>query len=226
MEIQSADCPKCGAGISEQINHGKIFKCGNCGSSLVWPDHQSKLLLSFGSRLCPACGIDNDQNRNFCRNCGAALTKTCPVCKAVFYVGDYFCPNGHNPEIEQQKLEQRKRENIEYFLQESKDLAFQGNLEDAALILEEALSINRDWAPKIAGFPLARQQVLPVSGYALLVHLAGKTGKKQLAIQYLKRMLELNSEYPGNSLALLAAQEAKIEKEAIEIARAMGIPWF
>jgi len=109
MEISSADCPKCGGSISEQINQGKIFKCIHCGSALVWPDRQSTLALNFGIKLCPVCGIDNEEIRNFCRNCGAALTKICPLCKTIFYVGDNFCPNGHDYEREQPKPRPMKK---------------------------------------------------------------------------------------------------------------------
>ena len=125
MEINSVDCPKCGGNIAEEIRQGKVFKCSNCGSTLVWPDSKTKLVLSFGLKLCPKCGIDNEQNRNYCRNCGAELTKTCFICKANFYVGDSFCPNGHNYENESQlykdrvllqekeKIRKEKQENLQ-----------------------------------------------------------------------------------------------------------------
>jgi hypothetical protein len=105
MEINSIDCPKCGGNISEQITRGKPFKCLHCGSTLVWPGSQATFVLNFGAWLCPQCGIDNDQNRDFCRNCGTALTKKCYICNKVLYVGDNFCPNGHNYELEKQKAE-------------------------------------------------------------------------------------------------------------------------
>lgn len=108
MEITSVDCPKCGGSISEEVKQGKLFKCGNCGSTLVWPDRQSKLILTFGLRLCPACGIDNEQSRNFCRNCGSPLTKSGPGCNTTFYVGDSYCPNGHHYDYELQMI--RKQE--------------------------------------------------------------------------------------------------------------------
>jgi len=224
MEISSIDCPKCGAGLSDQIKKGELFKCSNCGSTLVWPESQSKLVLSYGAKLCPQCGIDNEVSRNYCRNCGTALTKPCPSCAAVFYVGDKFCPNGHNYDHEQQKLEG----DITYHLKEAERCAINGNLEQAAMILEEALRINSRWAPMIAGIPLsvdALGQAKPAYGYGLLVHFAGHKGKKQLAIQYIKRMLELNSKFPGDSYARQAAREAKVENEAKKIAKAMGVSW-
>jgi ribosomal protein S27AE len=252
MEMQSADCPKCGAVISDHINQGKIFRCGNCGSSLVWPDHQVKLVLRFGSRLCPSCGVDNEQNHKYCRNCGTALTKVCTLCNEEYYVGDNFCPNGHTLVIQQQKiekemertlgerkragegkehaLEERKREDVGYFLQASKELALEGNLEAAALILEEALSKNTKWAPELAGFPVPKYlETLTspqASGYGLLVHLAGKSGNKQLAARYLNFMMKLNPELSGYKNALEAARDANIEAEAYDLAHLMGVKWI
>ncbi len=109
MEINSVDCPKCGGNIPEHISKGKLFKCNNCGSTLVWPDNQSKFFLSFGIRICPNCGVDNEHDRNFCKSCGTKLTKSCPLCEVIFYVGDKFCPNGHDYEYEHQKLEEKKQ---------------------------------------------------------------------------------------------------------------------
>jgi len=105
MEINSLDCPKCGGSIPEQIRRGKLFKCPHCGSTLVWPDKQATLVLSFGANLCPDCGVDNEPTRSFCRNCGTSLTKTCPQCKATLYVGDSYCPNGHDFEYLRQRHE-------------------------------------------------------------------------------------------------------------------------
>ena len=141
MEINSVDCPKCGAGLSDQISQGKIFKCGNCGSSLVWPESQSKLVLSFGARLCRECGVDNELSRNYCRNCGSALTKTCPSCNTVFYVGDKLCPNGHD-------YENKQNEEAMDILEEA-NAAYDGGtkLETLLGLCESALSLN----PRFAG---------------------------------------------------------------------------
>ena len=95
-EIKGLECPKCGASIPEEVKKGKVFKCGNCGGTLVWPDNQSTLVLSFGVNLCPDCGTDNPLTRSFCRKCGAVLVKVCPICVESFYVGDKYCPNGHD----------------------------------------------------------------------------------------------------------------------------------
>jgi Double zinc ribbon len=96
MSISSMTCPKCGAGVPEQIYRGKLFKCSHCESTLVWPEKQATIALSFGANLCPACGMDNSPTRPFCRNCGTTLTKVCPECGTAFYIGDNFCPNGHD----------------------------------------------------------------------------------------------------------------------------------
>jgi hypothetical protein len=232
MEIKSIDCPKCGGNIPEQVMRGKLFKCNHCGSTLVWPDKRSILALSFGVKLCPDCGLDNEQTRGYCRNCGTSLTKACYLCKTSFYVGDNYCPNGHDYEYERQKYEYEeqkwekvKRVDILSHLHESEILAMKGDLEQAAQILEDALGINPKWVSKIAGFPCQTilLQTEPVSGYALLVHLAGKAGNKKLALKYFERMLDLAL---GNPLyARQAAREAGIERDAKVIARKRGIPW-
>lgn len=146
MEINSVDCPKCGGNIPEQISKGKLFKCNNCGSTLVWPDNQSKLLLSFGIRICPNCGVDNEQTRNYCRNCGAALTKICSICKSSFYIGDTFCPNGHNyePESEQLEKEVQKRKAETILAQANAAYEDGDNLKTVLTICELALSIAPD----------------------------------------------------------------------------------
>jgi len=142
MEINCVDCPKCGGNIPEQVRHGELFKCSNCASTLVWPDSQSKLVISFGVNLCPDCGVDNEQECKSCRNCGTPLNKICPSCKAIFYVGDNFCPNGHYYEQEREKHEKANLADVNAFLQEAESLALEGRLREAVLILEEAFIIN------------------------------------------------------------------------------------
>jgi tetratricopeptide (TPR) repeat protein len=232
MEIRSIFCPNCGANIPEQIKRGKIFRCNNCGGTLVWPEFQPTLVLNFGARLCPECGVDNEQIRDFCRNCGTQLIKVCPLCKTKFYIGDNFCPNGHD--YDQHRLEMttsatkkrvdlKAQKNILMYLQEAGNIAQLGNLEQAANVLEEALDINPEWAPKIAGFPYSENSVIPATGYGLLIHLAGKSKNRELAIQYFTRMLDLNPNERQN--ALRAAYKAGIERESQKIAKQRGLKW-
>jgi tetratricopeptide (TPR) repeat protein len=140
-----------------------------------------------------------------------SYTKTLPFSSGQFY-----------------HIEERNVSNlttISQFLRRSKKSALDGRYQDAADILEKALKCNQEWGPQIAGYPrqTSLHQSEMVSGYALLIHLAGKAGKKELALQYFKRMLELNPKNPGD--ARQAAREAKISKEAKEIAKNMGISW-
>jgi len=125
----------------------------------------------------------------------------------------------------EKKERERAKTDLASHLQQAESLALSGDLEQAALVLEEALSANPAWAPRIAGFPcqtyLAQSE--PISGYALLVHTAGKMGRKALALQYFRRMLELNPECPGD--ARQAAREAGIEREAKKVAREKGVSW-
>jgi len=111
MPLETLVCPNCGGSVSQEIRRGKVFKCDHCGHTLVWPERQATRVLRSGDRLCPNCGSDNKSSRAFCRNCGAALTKSCPVCGISFYVGDNFCPRGHDYEIEtrlQQEITRRE----------------------------------------------------------------------------------------------------------------------
>lgn len=221
MEITSIDCPKCGGNIQGEICQGKIFKCTHCGSTLVWPDRLSKLALSFGIRLCPECGVDNEHMRDYCRNCGTPLIKVCPQCKSIFYVGDNFCPNGHDYELN------IKKGDISPYLNSAEGLARKGNLDQAEKVLEEAIIINPEWAPQIAGYPCQTHypQSKIISGYALLGHLAGVNGNKENAIHYITRMLELFSEYPGDENPREAARDAKVDDEVKIIFQEMGIKW-
>jgi MFS family permease len=109
------------------------------------------------------------------------------------------------------------------FLQEVEALAQSADLEGAAQVMEQALSDNPSWAARLAGYPrqTSFDQTEPVSGYALLVHLAGRAKRKDLALQYFRRMLELNPADP--SAARQAAREAKIVKDARPLAKSMGV---
>jgi energy-coupling factor transport system substrate-specific component len=137
MKVESLVCPSCGAGLPENVIRGKLFKCANCGGSLVWPERQATVSVKFGLFLCPECGTDNEQSRKFCRLCGNLLLKECPICEAVYYVGDNYCPNGHNFDEEtkrlQEKAEQEKLEE-ERLLQESLE---KERLEQEGLLDEE-----------------------------------------------------------------------------------------
>ncbi len=231
MEIMSLSCPKCGADLPDQVTRGRVFKCSHCGGTLVWPDRRSTLTLSFGVRLCPVCGADNEQIREFCKDCGSVLIKICPRCDSRFYVGDRFCPKGHDydsDEIQAElivKQEHEKQTRKDTILQQVNSLAMSGNYEQAANILEESLKLYPNFASIIAGYPKQTYmyQEKPVSGYALLVHLSGKADRKDLAVKYFERMLELIPQNPGH--ARQAAREAGISKEAKMICKQNGIPW-
>jgi tetratricopeptide (TPR) repeat protein len=147
MELISVDCPNCGGNISEKIEHGKIFKCSNCGSTLVWSENESELIVNNGIRYCPECGTENVQNYKFCKNCGVVLTKTCFVCKTNFFVGDTFCPNGHNYENESQPLERELRKKANTILAKANEVYKRGaDLKTVMSLCESALSIIPDLA--------------------------------------------------------------------------------
>lgn len=129
----------------------------------------------------------------------------------------------HEPElVENYKIIEG---DITSYLNASGNYAQNGNFEDAANILEDALSKNPEWSFKIAGVPCetAYTQSSPVSGYALLTHLASNSNNKLLALQYIKRMFELSTKDRRNGRQ--AAREAGLEQEAKELSKEMGISW-
>jgi tetratricopeptide (TPR) repeat protein len=132
---------------------------------------------------------------------------------------------GFDDEAAQKLLELSVSGSPEPHLQRAEQLARQGDFQAAEETLEEALRTDSSWGPSIAGYPResTQQQSKPVSGYALLVHLAAKSNRKDLALRYFERMLDLNPLEPGH--ARQAARKARIQKEAKRIAKARGISW-
>jgi len=46
---------------------------------------------------CPKCGVENQESRKFCRECGVRLILVCPKCQTENMPGDKFCGEcGHN----------------------------------------------------------------------------------------------------------------------------------
>lgn len=43
------------------------------------------------SKVCPKCGVENDKQSNFCKNCGYAFVKTCPHCGNSVDADSKYC---------------------------------------------------------------------------------------------------------------------------------------
>jgi ribosomal protein L40E len=64
QEITGNSCTKCGA-----ANPPDTRFCGNCGSSLIVPEMQTK------EEVCTQCGTPNPPEYKFCGKCGTPLFK-------------------------------------------------------------------------------------------------------------------------------------------------------
>ena len=80
--LESITCPNCGASIDlhAQSTDGARVDCAACGTQFILRGH-----------VCPHCGTYHEHEVNFCRQCGATLTRNCPQCNAVNWIGDEYC---------------------------------------------------------------------------------------------------------------------------------------
>ncbi|HOU14388.1 MAG TPA: zinc ribbon domain-containing protein [Anaerolineae bacterium] len=82
--LQKVACPNCNAPIDlrGQSTAGAYVHCAACGSEFVLKGH-----------VCPYCGAYHEQEAGFCRKCGAGLTRRCPKCSTINWIGDEYCVN-------------------------------------------------------------------------------------------------------------------------------------
>jgi hypothetical protein len=117
-------------------------------------------------------------------------------------------------------------EKLNDYLKQAEFYGNSGDFEKATELLEEAVKMNPSWSVKIAGDsnrPLINPQSF-ASGYGLLMYLSSNAGRKDLSLEYFKRMLELNPKHP--ELAREAARASKISKEAKIVAKEMGVAFY
>jgi len=75
MNIDTLNCPSCGAPINVQPKPYEAFTCPACKSTLMLTDFTDE-----GYLVCEQCGEVNSPTERFCSECHAALQAGCPYC--------------------------------------------------------------------------------------------------------------------------------------------------
>lgn len=80
--LERIACPNCGRPIDlgRQTTSGQQVHCDACGGQFLLRGH-----------VCPYCGAYHEQESQFCRQCGAALTRRCYQCQTINWIGDEYC---------------------------------------------------------------------------------------------------------------------------------------
>lgn len=81
MQLPEAECPNCGAPVTELEDEERIH-CHFCGT-----------VLNVYRSLCPMCDLINPQGTNYCARCGASIVRTCPACQHENWAGLEHCTN-------------------------------------------------------------------------------------------------------------------------------------
>lgn len=71
MSLEQLECPNCGSDTLTSNPDGTLT-CSFCGDRYAAP----------GGVLCPSCGQVNDEEANYCQECGYDLIRECPACGA------------------------------------------------------------------------------------------------------------------------------------------------
>lgn len=77
--LQEVACPNCQYPIDIR-EHGRHVTCEACNSHFVLQGH-----------LCPYCSSYHKEEALFCRECGAALVRSCGRCATANWAGDEYC---------------------------------------------------------------------------------------------------------------------------------------
>ncbi len=77
--LQEVACPNCQYPIDIR-EHGRHIRCEACNSHFILQGH-----------LCPYCSSYHKEEALFCRECGAALVRTCGRCATSNWAGDEYC---------------------------------------------------------------------------------------------------------------------------------------
>jgi hypothetical protein len=74
-QIETLNCPACGAQIDPKTLSESIITCPACGSSLALTDWAED-----GSLICRECGTPNSSTTRYCLQCKQPLQAACPMC--------------------------------------------------------------------------------------------------------------------------------------------------
>jgi uncharacterized membrane protein YvbJ len=77
--LQEVACPNCQYPIDIR-EHGRHVTCEACNSRFILQGH-----------LCPYCSSYHKEEASFCRECGAALMRSCGRCGTSNWAGDEYC---------------------------------------------------------------------------------------------------------------------------------------
>jgi len=150
---------------------------------------EQHLLQNSELKKCPYCAEIIKKEAIVCKHCGRDL----PI-------------QEYTTQLASEQLSHGRA--ISDYLSDAEVLAREGNFSEATKMLEDALTEEPFAFSIIAGDPDEK----PSRGYAILLQLASESGNKELALEYFRRMIELNPTMPEN--AKKAARKAGIEVEA------------
>jgi predicted amidophosphoribosyltransferase len=88
MKLTDFECPNCAANEMEATEDGHLH-CLYCGSS-------------FGevARICPECGLYNEQGVRHCSRCGSQIIRDCPACgRNNWALAEYCVRCGRNLDL-------------------------------------------------------------------------------------------------------------------------------
>lgn len=123
------------------------IECPNCGAKELVPDENGYLVCAFchsnfgeATRICPNCGILNEEGARFCEQCGSPLIRDCPVCGADNWILAEHCVQcGRSLDLIEQ-MARRWQLTTQHRLQEWKEGVAQVKV-DEAKASEERMAI-------------------------------------------------------------------------------------
>lgn len=114
--LEQVACPNCQTPINLRKVHaeGAYVECPACGGQFVLQGH-----------VCPNCGTYHAQEVTFCRQCGLTMTRRCPQCETLNWIGDEYCVKCGVPLDIIEMIAQRLNQGTQSRLAEQMDTAQQ-----------------------------------------------------------------------------------------------------